>query len=363
MTRVLIIPATYSGLDRPVARILNTFPRPLFGKKVLLKVNMLGPFHPDRGTTTHPSLVKAVARQLVASGARVTVGDTPGALGYGRNEDVARKAGFLPDLSQFYTNLSTRTRAFKVASRFVNELVITRDIFEADIVISLPKFKTHMQTVLTGAIKNNYGTVAGSGKSRLHTLAPEPSDFGEVVVDIYRLRPPDLVIVDAIVGMEGNGPSGGNIRDIGLLLASDNGTAVDGVMAAMMGVHPERVPMLKVAGKRNLGPIRPVDMTISGDLKSIKNWRLPPSIVSRGLLGTLINRLGYRPLVRPWPHITTACTACGICADNCPVGVIRMRNIAVIDRDKCIRCYCCHELCPDRAVGLTGMVKRMTSWK
>ncbi|MFC2076749.1 DUF362 domain-containing protein [candidate division KSB1 bacterium] len=363
MSRVMITPAAYAHLDRPVARILEAFPRPFSGKNVLLKVNMLGPFHPDQAATTNPALVGALARQLLAAGARVTIGDTPGALGYGRNEDVARRTGFLPELSQFYKNLSIHTTAVKVESRFVSELVITRDIFEADIVISLPKFKTHMQTVFTGAIKNSYGTVAGSGKSRLHTLAPKPSDFGEVVVDVFQVRPPDLFIIDAVTGMEGNGPSGGNPRDIGLLIASDNGPAADGVVAAMMGVHPERIPMLKVAGKRNLGPIRPADMTIIGELKPINNWRLPPSIVSRGLFGTLINRFWYGPLVRPWPHIIPACTACGICADNCPVAVIEMRDIAVIDQDKCIRCYCCHELCPEGAVDLTGKVKRMTSWK
>jgi uncharacterized protein (DUF362 family)/NAD-dependent dihydropyrimidine dehydrogenase PreA subunit len=362
MTRVLIQKSGYSSLERPVARILEAFPLSIPGRKVLLKVNMLGPFHPDKGTTTHPALVMELARQLTAAGARVMVGDTPGALGYGRNEDVARRAGFLPELSQFYTNLSVRTSAFKVSSRFVSELVLTRDIFDCDIIISLPKFKTHMQTVLTGAIKNSYGTVAGVGKSRLHTLAPEPSDFGEVVVDVFQMRPPDLFIVDAITGMEGNGPSGGTLRDIGLLIASDNGPAVDGVMAAMMGVNPERVPMLAVCAKRNLGPVRPADMVIDGELRPIKNWKLPPSIVSRGLVGTLINRIWYRPLVRPWPRVTSACTACGVCAESCPVAAIDMGDTAVVDQDRCIRCYCCHELCPEGAVALTGMVGRMTSW-
>ena len=130
---------------------------------------------------------------------------------------------------------------------------LSRIVLEADIIISLPKFKTHGLTVITGAIKNSYGFLPGAQKAKLHKAAGSPERFHELVVEVFRLRVPDLFLVDAVVGMEGNGPASPDLRDIGLILASDNAVALDAVMATMMGCEPGRLRFLQKAKEAGLG--------------------------------------------------------------------------------------------------------------
>ncbi len=132
---------------------------------------------------------------------------------------------------------------------------LSRAVLEADIIISLPKFKTHGLTIMTGAIKNSYGFLPGAQKARLHKAAGSPARFHEMIVDVFRLRVPDLFIVDAVVGMEGNGPASTELRDIGLILASDNAVALDAVIATMMGCDPARLGFLRKAKSVGLGTV------------------------------------------------------------------------------------------------------------
>ena len=140
--------------------------------------------------------------------------------------------------------------AAQAKSPWPEKVVVSRSLFDADWVINVPKFKTHMQTKMTGAVKNMFGILVGAEKARVHLAAPHPEDFAKALVGIYRIRIPDLTILDAIVGMEGNGPSGKDLRQIGKILASRNGASVDGVMAAMMGVAPPKIETLRIAAKR-----------------------------------------------------------------------------------------------------------------
>ena len=139
---------------------------------------------------------------------------------------------------------------------FVPMVSVSRAVLEADVIISLPKFKTHGLTVLTGAIKNSYGYLPGAQKAKLHKAAGSPERFHEMVVDVFNLRVPDFFLMDAVVGMEGNGPASPDLRDIGLILASDNGVALDGVMATMTGCDPGRLRFLQKAKKMGLGGLR-----------------------------------------------------------------------------------------------------------
>ena len=134
---------------------------------------------------------------------------------------------------------------------------VSKIAMEADFIISLPKFKTHGLTVITGAIKNSYGLLPGAQKAKLHKAAGNAERFHELLVDVFRLRVPDLFIVDAVVGMEGNGPASPDLREIGLILASDNAVAMDAVIATMMGCEPARLRFLQKAKEAGLGDYDP----------------------------------------------------------------------------------------------------------
>jgi uncharacterized protein (DUF362 family)/Pyruvate/2-oxoacid:ferredoxin oxidoreductase delta subunit len=358
---VLILDAEYSRLEEPVEKILHAFPLPWKGKRVVIKPNILGPSPPEKGITTHPALIRALVQSLKKREAICLVGDNPGVLGYAANERCARVSGILEAADGCFVNFARETVQVAVRSRFVEKLVISKPILEADLVINVPKFKTHIQTKVTGAVKNMFGILVGAEKARVHLSAAKPEDFSEALVDVYQIRIPDLTIMDAVVGMEGNGPSSTDLRAIGKILAAPNGVCVDGLMAAMMGVNPSKVDSLRIAFQRGLGEVDPAKMEIQGSWSSLRKYRMPLTFVSRGWFGSAVNKFLYRPLAKPRLHVREErCNQCGVCVQHCPTQALTMAQVPVLDVKKCISCYCCYELCSNQAVELTGLMRRVT---
>ncbi|MDH4267622.1 MAG: DUF362 domain-containing protein, partial [Deltaproteobacteria bacterium] len=244
---MLVVDTDYSQMGKVVEKIFQAFPFPFEGKKVLIKPNILGPYPPEKGITTHPSLINALVIALKNRRASCLVGDNPGASGYAANERCARIAGIFDAADGCFVNFAQETLQVDVPSRFIKKLVVSRAVLEADIIINVPKFKTHLQTRITGAVKNMFGILVGAEKAGVHFSAPRPEDFSEALVDIYQIRIPDLTIMDAVVGMEGNGPSSSDLRPIGKVLASENGVSLDALMVAMMGLSPQSVDYLRIA--------------------------------------------------------------------------------------------------------------------
>jgi ferredoxin len=187
----------------------------------------------------------------------------------------------------------------------------------------------------------------------LHKAAGSPEHFHEVIVDVFRLRVPDLFIVDAVVGMEGNGPASPDLRNIGLVLASDNAVALDAVIAAMMGVEPGRLRFLQKAKEAGLGDYELSSIEVIGELKRLSDFKLPPlggeAILRNEAMQSMIhNRTLLRPQADP-----DKCTSCGTCVDHCPVSALSMvENIPKVDAARCIACFCCQEMCPEKAITL-----------
>jgi hypothetical protein len=184
---------------------------------------------------------------------------------------------------------------------FMEAVNVSRAIIEADIVISLPKFKTHGLTVVTGAIKNSYGILPGAQKARLHKIAGNPARFHDLVVEVFRLRVPDLFIVDAVVGMEGNGPASPDLREIGLILAADNAVAMDAVMAAMMGLDPGRLRFLTTSRRSRSGHLEHGRRSASTAIwcpwmiSSCRHWAARPSRTMRRFRKCWRAKPGSRP--------------------------------------------------------------------
>lgn len=356
-SHVLILDApSYQDVSEPVSRALLELPGDVQGKKVLVKPNILGAHAPEKGVDTHPAIVREVVKQLQARGAEVWVGDNSGVGGYGANERSAKVSGIMEASSGCYRNIALNGKEINFQSRFCDKLVVSREVLEADLIVSLPRFKTHALTVLTEAVKNTFGYAVGGEKSRLHLRAATFNDFGEAVVDVFQVRPPDLSIMDGIIAMEGYGPNNGQLRKVGKLFVSRDAVALDRVIAEITMAPVEKIPFLKVAGARKLGETDLKRIEIEGKLERIPNFKLPlsPAVAP---IGQMVNRFVY-PFIRIRPRVDAdLCTACGDCQKACPAGAIEIDKIARIDKDKCIICYCCNEACTCQAIQIKGRVR------
>jgi uncharacterized protein (DUF362 family)/NAD-dependent dihydropyrimidine dehydrogenase PreA subunit len=355
MSKVMIHPATYENIRQAVDRAFELFPLELRGKKVLIKPNVLRSSEAKEGIVTHPAVLRAVVDKVeTMSPDAIVVGDNPGLFNYGANEESFRSTGLMEAAKGYYQNIGNDSQKVDFNPDFMPTVSVSQAIMDADIVISLPKFKTHGLTVITGAIKNSYGILPGAQKAHLHRAAGSPERFQEMLVDVFRLRIPDLFIMDAVVGMEGNGPASPDLRDIGLILASDNAVALDSVVAVMMGCEPGRLRTLQKAKEQGLGDYDLGTIEVIGELKPLPDFKLPPFsgevLLQNEAIQTLIhNRIRMRPKADP-----DLCTGCGACIDQCTVSALSMSddNLPRVDADTCIACFCCQEICPEKAITL-----------
>lgn len=354
MSKVMIHPATYKTVRQAVDRAFELYPLSVRGKKVLIKPNVLRASDANEGICTNPAVLRAVVEAVEARGpAGLVVGDNPGVVSYGENEASFEKSGLMEASKGYYQNIGNDSVKVDCTSEFMSSVSVSRAVLDADVIISLPKFKTHGLTVITAAIKNSYGILPGAQKAKLHKAAGSPQRFHEMIVDVFRLRIPDLFIVDAVVGMEGNGPASPDLRDIGLILASDNAVALDAVIATMMGCDPARLRYLQKAKEVGLGDYDLEAIEIIGELKRLPDFKLPPlggeAIVNNEAMQSFLQqRIIMRPQADP-----DLCTACGTCVEHCPVSALSMDDgLPKVDEDTCITCFCCQEMCPEKAITL-----------
>jgi uncharacterized protein (DUF362 family)/NAD-dependent dihydropyrimidine dehydrogenase PreA subunit len=354
MARVLIEPTTYQECLEAVRKVFELFPLDMTGKKVLLKPNVLRAARPEEAIATHPAILEAVVRCVrERAPASLIVGDNPGLMSYGANEESFEKTGLMAASLGHYRNIGLEANEVAFDPAYLPRVSVSRAVLEADIVISLPKFKTHGLTVLTGAIKNSYGILPGAQKALLHRLAGSPERFHDVVVEVFRLRPPDLYIMDAVLGMQGNGPASTELRWIGRLLASDNPVALDATVARMMGLAPERLGFLQKAKSLGFGDFDESAIELVGELKPIPDFKVPPlggyAIAHSEALQSLIEeRMALRPKVDE-----SRCIVCGVCIEQCPVQALSLVNdLPQVDPARCIVCFCCQEMCPEKAISL-----------
>ncbi len=332
-------------------------PRSFNGALILVKPNMVGPSDPALGHTTKPVVVSAVVRACLDRGARVIVGDNPGGLRHS-SRTVAAATGILDAAEGCFNSISERVVQQPGRTTGIR-LTVSRAALDADYVINLPIFKTHLGTGITGAIKNTFGYIAGACKASLHLEARTPERFAEAVCDVFQVRPPELQIIDAITAIEGNGPChGGQLRNVGKLIAGSDAVAVDAVMARMMGVDPEVLPVQRLARDLGLGRFDEADITIDGELVPIPDFRMPVTFAGadrdevRSQLKGLYpgQMMQTRTTIKP-EHHPEMCSNCGDCEVNCPAEAIRLEPEFVIS-DECISCFCCVELCPEGALNV-----------
>jgi uncharacterized protein (DUF362 family) len=354
MHRVMIQSASYDTCAEAVERAFETFPLAIEGQKVMIKPNLLRSSSADEHIVTHPALVRAVVAKVeTLSPAHIVVGDNPGLFGYGDNEKCFQETGLMDAAGSHYRNIGDDIHKLSFNPEFMPQIGVSADIMDADIVISLPKFKTHGLTVMTGAIKNSYGILPGAQKARLHGIAGSPQRFHQVIVEVFRQRVPDLFIMDAVVGMEGNGPASPDLRKIGVIIASDNAVAMDAVVARMMGLDPGRLRFLKIAREWGLGDFDADKILVNDEMPVLDDFKLPP-LGGEAIVGNpeVLEVLEAKTLMRPVAD-PELCTACGACVDHCPASALEFEDEwPVVAADICITCFCCQEICPEKAITL-----------
>jgi len=357
MSKVMIQPATYENVKPAIDRAFELFPINIKGKKVLIKPNVLRAALPEEAIATHPAVLRAVLEKVEKMDpASIVVGDNPGITGYGINEECFTKTGLMEASKAYYKNIGNESKLVDFDPSLMAQVSLSTAVLDADIVISVPKFKTHGLTIITGAIKNCYGYLTGAQKAKLHGLSGGPKRFHEMLVDVFKLKIPDLFIMDAVLGMEGNGPASTELRDdIGQILASDNAVAMDAVMATMMGLDPASLHFLHKAKEAGLGDFDLNTIDIIGELKVIPDFKLPPgreegSPLSDAILEMLESRTRMRPKADP-----ELCISCGDCVDQCPMSALSMNDddIPEVNPEVCIACFCCQEICPEKAIALS----------
>jgi uncharacterized protein (DUF362 family)/NAD-dependent dihydropyrimidine dehydrogenase PreA subunit len=356
--RVLIRQAEYdNSLESVVEEIFEAFPVNVAGKRVLVKPNILAGREPDKAVTTHPAVVSAVIRSLEKRrAAEIIVGDNGGMTEYGTNEEAAAKSGLLEAAGKHYRNLGASPVRVPLHNPYAYDVAISKEILDCDVLVSLPKFKTHTLTMISCAIKNSYGFLLGGEKARLHRVAKSKDAFARTIVDVFSLRMPDLVICDGILAMQGNGPSSKDVFHLGRLLASTDAVALDAVVGAMMGLRPSEVRTTVEAAGRGLGIADIEALEIDGAVTPIEGFKLPGTLLRGRVVDWLARFISGAIVSEPRPDEDT-CVRCGLCRDHCPTEAIRMDPYPKIAREKCIRCYCCLEFCPHDAMKLSRRVR------
>ncbi len=331
------------------------------GERIVLKPNLLVGAAPDDCVTTHPAVFEAVARRVLEAGATVTYGDSPG---FGSPGGAARKAGIAQVAERLGVALADFTDGRNLsfpAGTVVKGFFLANGVIEADGLISLPKFKTHGLTRITGAVKNQFGCIVGMRKGEFHARMPDLERFCAMLVDLNRLIAPRLVVTDAIIAMEGNGPRSGDPRHVGAIIASSDPVAVDATLARIATLDPALVGTITAGERLGLGTAS--DVTYVGDpLEAfvVADFRVNRSAAPTASIGRSGDWFLKRFLI-PKPVIREdRCTACGTCVTVCPVtpkAVDWAPGLGPADRrpprhdhTRCIRCYCCQEMCPERAI-------------
>jgi uncharacterized protein (DUF362 family)/NAD-dependent dihydropyrimidine dehydrogenase PreA subunit len=337
------------------------------GERVVLKPNLLQPAKPEQAVTTHPAVVAAVGRLVKTEGVRPLIADSPGS-GYPYTERTLRRfyrtCGMqkVADVENIELNLDTRYENVAYPDgHLIKRFEVITPVLEADGVVNVCKLKTHLLMHMTGAVKNIFGVVPGLTKPGYHAKLRDKAQFATMLLDLAEYVSPRLSIMDAVTGLEGDGPGAkGRPRHVGLLIAASSPLALDVVAGEIIGLKRAQNPVLLEAENRGLYPTRLEEVEpIGADISEVRipDYKLPATVTE----GTGLGRFQWlSPLLKSGtslkPRVLEAtCKACGSCRDSCPVQAITIDNdnkYACIDDDKCIRCYCCNEMCPESAVEL-----------
>lgn len=329
------------------------------GDRVLLKPNLLAPKPAEAAVTTHPAMVRAAALEVMAAGGEVHLGDSPAV---GSLVRVLKRTGIMAVVHELGIRMVPFRTPVQVpvpAGGVYRSFLLAEEAARYDLVLNLPKFKTHGMMTLTLAVKNMFGTVVGAAKPGWHFQASDTVRFADMLLDVWRALPPGLSVMDGITAMEGNGPGSGDPVDLGIIMASPSALAMDAVAGPIAGLAIERHPVLYQARIRGLEQASSDQIQVLGEaVRDVRRAFVLPKSASRmdyRLPGWM--RRSMRKSLNSFPCLSPElCTTCGNCTAICPTDAITLhdkpRTGGTVDKDKCISCFCCQEVCPERAIDI-----------
>jgi uncharacterized protein (DUF362 family)/ferredoxin len=327
------------------------------GSRVLLKPNLLAPKAPETCVCTHPAVVRAVSLEVQEAGGKVYIGDSPA---FGTLAFVLKKSG----IAQVTQELGIEAVPFATPAPVPvpgggvhKSFLLAREAAGFDLIINLPKFKTHGMMTVTLAVKNMFGAVVGAAKPGWHLQAADTNRFADMLLDVWRALPPDLNVLDGIVAMEGNGPGSGDPKELGILAVSESALALDQVASDIALVPAHRNPVIYQARQRGIEGAEPDQVQVIGARPGeVRSAFMLPKSASRVdfKLPAWMNR-SMRKSLNSFPALDPVpCTTCGACADICPADAITLHSKdvggGIVDKEKCISCFCCVEVCPEGAI-------------
>ena len=347
------------------------------GDTVLLKANLIGPKSSDSAAVTHSEFIRSLTRILKNMGCIVWIGDSSGgaiagitptaqSLKVAGYEKVAEEEGAI--IKNF-----DREGVFEVVpkGKFKDKMYLAKPLIDADVVINVPKLKTHSSTIYTGAVKNVFGSIPGLRKAMYHKIAPDKEDFGEILTDIHEGAKFHLHIMDGIVSMQGDGPTAGTTYNANKILISTDPLALDTVAIRMIGMDIEEIDIFDAVRKRNLGQWNLDKIIVDGDYDSnslpiLANYKFPKRYRSKKgsnskAVVKVVDFFKARPVINK-----KKCKDCNVCIESCPIKIIDI-DTKKIDYIQCIECMCCHELCMHEAVELksdnllAGIISRFSA--
>lgn len=327
-----------SALDRGVVRP---------GRMVLVKPNFLAPAPPERAMITHPLVIRAVVEYVLERGGRPQVSDSPA---MGTFDRVLRDGGVADALRGLPVDCRPFSESVEVdVGPPFHRIEIAAEAVNADVLINLPKLKTHSQMRLSLGVKNTFGCIVGLRKPEWHFRAGVDTErFAQVLVRVHAAVRPAITVLDGVLAMEGQGPGRRGVpRELGLILASCDAVSLDAAVCAMVGLGEDELLTTRVAKREGLMAGAPV---IDGELPSIPDLKIPetgPLVFGpRPLHGFVRRHLVQRPVCDE-----ALCVHCGECWRLCPAQAISRGERGLrFDYDRCIRCYCCIEVCPHAAL-------------
>jgi len=329
----------------------------LSGKSVYIKPNILKGDAPEKASVTHPEVVYHAAKYFVDAGCDVQCGDSPNFITAKKMiNSIYKTTGIPKAIEEAGGSMDSSSKGTSVkGGEYLPEFKMLTNIRNSDIVINIAKAKTHSFTGYTGAVKNLFGVIPGPAKPELHLTHPNAKSFTNVLIDICETVKADLHIVDAVIGMEGPGPSSGVPKKLGAIIAGTNPYAVDEVVIELMGIKKGKIQQVNLARLRGLTDKLENIKILGANLKDIKSGYPPfrDAVLSSASYWKVLAFLLPMDLfmkAKKKPYVQPNCVSCGVCAEACPPNAITIEDKAVIDYSKCIKCYCCQELCPARAI-------------
>ncbi|TNF56314.1 DUF362 domain-containing protein [bacterium] len=353
MSTVLIRASSYDygDLKKTIFGIMDSHAGDLIqkGSRVIIKPNLLAPASPEKAIVTHPHVIKAVVEYVIQRDGIAQISDSP-AVVTGSFEKTITESG----LKSALKGLPVEYREFKnslsveVGKPF-EKIEVAEDAAQADVLINLPKLKTHTQMLLTLGIKNLFGCVVGLKKPEWHLRTGVDREmFATLLVKVCQAVNPSFTLLDGILSMEGQGPGrGGSPRKLGLLMASRDVVAIDIAVCRMFGLSPRALLTNKIALEQNMTR---ENIVIEGELPIIDDFKLPE--ITPVVFGPdRFHGFFRRHLIQRPECDDEICRLCGECWQYCPAEAISHTKKKInFDYEKCIRCYCCIEVCPHGAL-------------